>query len=287
MFTIEDLGLGKVDSGVVIKSAFGASAFLGAGTNVGEIPVGGLSFPRLSGLQGFGIGEGEAKIASGLADAITMDARKIQVSTVWTEEVLASKSAIVDAAWNQMPGVVAKTFDEILASLVAKPASWANVPTFGDATLEIGTGADAGVDLDDVKAAVASGDADVFVMTTSMLAYLSRQRIAATGARVFEIVKDSDSKNSGTIDGIAYRTIKSSVAKGVALDSARLFVSLTPFNDPTTGSPYRLKNQGSITDTNGVTHNLTSENKYAVIYEALVGVAFDVTEFPVFAPATV
>lgn len=283
-FTLESLGLGKIDSNIVLQDSVTSSAFLSAGTNVGPIPVGGLSFPRLTSLKAFAVDEGAAKVASGAADFITMDARKIAVAAVWTDEVIASGTAVVDAAWKLMPSEIAKTFDEIEASLVAKPASWSNVPTFGDATMEIGTGADASTDLDDVKAAVATGDADILVLTTSMLAYLNKQRLAS-GTRVFDIVKDG--KNSGTIDGVPYRTIRSNVKKGVALDSTRFFVSITPFLDPETQSPYRVKNAGNITDVNGVEHNLTSENKTAVLYEAMVGVTFDPAEFPVFGPAVV
>lgn len=283
MFNVADLGLDKIDSGIVIQDVNTSSAVLGAGTNVGSIPLGGLSFPRLGALEAFAVEEGEAKTASGEADSITMDARKLAVASVFTEEVMAEKQPVVDAAWKAMPGAVANKVDLIVDGLVAKPAKWTS-DVFGAPTMEIGTGADASVDLDDVRAAVATGDADVFLLTSAMLAYLNKQRFTS-GGRVFEIVKES--KNSGTIDGVSYRVIKSNVAKGVAIDSSRLFVSITPFNDPKTGSPYRIKDAGTITDTNGVTHNLTSENKYAVIYEVHAGVAFDATEFPVFGPAPV
>lgn len=283
MITLEDLGLNKIDSDTVIANAFKYSAVLAAGTDEGPVPIGGKTFSRLRSLTAFGIGEGEAKVGGAAVDSIVMDARKIHSTVIWSEEALTAKQNVVKAAWDRQPGEVAATLDRIVLGLTARPAAWSTVPVFGAPTLEIGTGEDAGVDMDDVLASVVSNANHVLILTSAMLSYLRRQRIGNTGARVFDVVPNDS--NSGTIDGTTYYVVNDNVAKGVAVDRSRLFVSLTPFNDPTTGSPYRVKSAGSIDDTEGRTHNLTSENKFAVIYEDLAGVAFDPEEFPVFAPA--
>lgn len=281
---LSDFGLEKIDSDEVIGRINTASAMLSAGTNVGTVPMGGLSFPRVSGIEAFAVAEGGEKIATGSTDFLVMDNRKLVATTVFTEEAYSAKPRVVDTVWDIQPGAVAKSYDEYTFGLKDKPAEWATTPTFGDATVEVEEGADASVSLDDILASTSGGaGADALIVTSAMLSYLRRQRFAATGARVFEIV--ATSKTEGTIDGMPYFVINSSIAKGAAITRARLFTSLTPFNDPNTGSPYRLKDQGTITDSDDNEHNLTATNKFALMYEAMSGITFDPAEFPVFGVA--
>lgn len=302
--TVNLLGfeLGEVDSQLVESERQKASAFKRAGTRV-NLPLTGTTIKGVTGLQAYGVGEGKTKTASGKSVAAHMGANKSVQVTVETKEAWNYSSTIADAILTAQPTAHATLFDKVILGLAPVPADWKNFVVLKtvaagnqaaqDAayeagtdirTIEIPTGEAATVALDDVEGAVAEGVITAYVLTTAMLAYLKRQRIASTGARAFDIV--ADGVDSGTINGgTPYYTVKSSVPVGVAGDFSKFYFGDFTFEGDT---GYDVKDAGNITDSEGVEHNLTSDNEVALFNEVMQGAqVLNKANFVRFVPATV
>lgn len=264
-FTIEDLALGDIEADVVIGITKKTSAFAKLAQAVALLPDRGLSIPRVTNMRAYGVGEGKQKVASGENDSVKMGSNKLQVSTVLTEELVASKVPVADAVMNQFPFVTARDLDLFVLGVHDKPADWSDFSTAAElATVEIADGTTS--NLDDAYEAVDTGSVTGIMLTTKMLSYLRRQRLAS-GTRVYDITDD-------TIDGIPYATVISSEAVGIVGDFSQAYASVQEFKNVVDGTSYRIKDSGTITDSSGVEHNLTDSNKIAIQYEQIVGSAF-------------
>jgi hypothetical protein len=278
--TLAQLALGAIDQGEVLETSAKTSAFLTLGKRKTAIPAGGEVISNPVGNKAYGIGESGQKIASGKNEPLKMGRNKIQTSTVFTEEAIAQAENVWDVTTDIFPSAIAQAFDEIALGIVDVPAAWTNFGTFKNAAaLPISEGAEASVDFDDARAAVADGVVTGIVLTTSMLQYLKRQRYEATGARVFDI-------SDGMIEGIPYATVASAVKVGVLGNFKHLYASLETFKNPLPPhDSYRIKDAGSITDSDGTVHNLTDSNELAFIAENWAGLTFAAASFAKIVPA--
>lgn len=267
--TVKDLGLHLVDADALVTDVQKTSSVAKAAKDVGDLGVVGLSIPKLSGLTAYGIGEGGQKIASGEASNIEIKANKLVTSTVLTEEAVAGSAALTNAVFEGLPSANATKFDNIVLGVEEVPSAWVGFKSFSSLTNEIvlGAGEAAGVALDDALGLIKDGNATAILLTTSMLSEMRRQRVTNTGQRVFDFV-------DGTIDGIPYYTVSSSEKIAVVGNFNRAFFSITPFEN-IEGSAVRVKDAGNITDSLSVVHNLTDSNKYALIYEDMVGFNYE------------
>lgn len=275
------LEIGELYGPEVLKEAQVSSAANSLAKPVGPLGIAGLRFSKLSGGQAYGIGEGGKKVASGVAESVVVKPNKIHRTQVLTEEAIAGSPQLWTAVKETAPSDVAKAFDSYVLGLTALPDDWAGFRSFSELTneVEVPAGADAAVALDDAVARVKDGAANGLLITSAMLAYLRRQRIGATGARVFDITADQ-------LEGINYKVVNSSERVAVAgnfQDAA--WSAIDEFTSPVTGEAFRVKDSGEITDSLGVVHNLTDSNKYALIYEVLGGFNFDDDFFTRLVPA--
>lgn len=276
--TLESLELGAVDSGAIIETSQEGSAFYKLGKKVVGLGPTGQVFHNLTGQKAFGIGEGGKKVASGKAVPVKINPNKIQTSSVFTEEMIVQKPAVADALFNSAPVAVSVCFDDIIAGVAPVPAAWTNFATLSTAAEKtIGVGEAASVDFDDAVGSLVGGVYNGMVVSSSMLSYMRRQRNSRDG-RVFEITAD-------TIDGLPYAVFNSTTKVGFVGDFRHLLVSLETFVSPVSNTAYRLGTEGSITDTDGTTHNLLEENKTAVIYEVWAGAAAVLSSFVKLVPA--
>ena len=270
---IKSLGLGAVDSGAVIQGIIKNSAFMALGREI-NIPEGGASVTLLSDIEGQGVGEGEAKVASGSVTGVPVARNKFHATVVETEEAYrvdpetGENRFLTEAIWTELPSAIAKKFDLYVAGIATLPALFSNFGTFaGVQEAEIAEGNAASASFDEAQGLLSEGVVNGVVLSTTMLNYLKRQRIT-TGVRAFEISGDWA---SGTIEGFPYVTFISSQKVGFVGNWNNYVYGNAPFVSPITGSAYRVKDSGSISDRNGVTHNLTSENKVALQYETFGG----------------
>lgn len=279
-----DLNLGEVKSEVILADTIKNSAFLSVGTDVGTLPATGYAIPTISDIEAFGLGEGEKKIASGTVGTLLMRPNKLQASVVATEEMVAAVTPLITAVWKQFPNAEVKLFDTVVAGVAPKPASWDGISTFHDAVpVEISTGEDATVDYDDALALAKDSVVNFVVLTTAMEGYMRRQRVGQTGARAFDFWSMDGVKY---LNGVEYKTIVSTEARGIAGDRERLFVSLVPFPSVLTGEEYRIKDSGTWEDITGTVHNL-NDNKIALVHESMASAGFNPNDFVVFEPAAV
>lgn len=266
--TLHGYDLGAVDTGVIITDISKASAFQRAGREI-TLARTGSAVKTISDVTSYGVGEGGAKTASGNSASVKVGANKFAAVIVRTDEEWQAdgEELIADALYSDAVSAHAKAFDAMVAGLTAVPAAFDNFGTLAAATeVEIDTDADASVSLDDAFAAVANGNGNAIVLTTSMLAYLRRQRVAATGQRAIDIIGNND---SGVIEGVPYFTIVSTTPVGFVGDFSNRYVwgARNLFETDT----IRVKDSGTISDSDGEEHNLTSENKTALFHELLQG----------------
>lgn len=263
--TLESLGLGPIDSGIIRTAATTIDAFRALGREI-SVPAWGTVVSSLSGMSAQGVGEGGKKTASGSISAIPVGSNKIQSTVVLTEEAWRNLTSVEEAIFESFPNVIAKQTTAYTGGFDALPAGWANYGVFsgaGFATQTIGTDEAASIDFDDALANIMGTPS--IAISTSMLAYMKRQRNSISGARVFEI-------DGETIDGFAYKTFASATKKMIIGDFNDYVYASTPL-PAANGDLFRFYDQGEITDSNGVKHNLTDENKYAARYEELTSSA--------------
>lgn len=265
MISIESFDLGEIDSGVILTDVTKQSAFQRAGQRITISPTGSV-VKSISNVTSYGVAEGEKKTASGEGSSVVIGNNKFAAVVVETLEAWEYDNALYEAIGEQMPSAHAKAFDAMVAGLTVVPAKFQNFATLASAQeVEVETGADASVSIDDAFSLVKDGSGDAYVLTTAMLQYLKRQRIAATGARVFDIEGDN---NEGVIDGVPYYTITSSTKVGWVGNFADRYLWGTT---GVTSRPFWMKDAGNITDSKGVEHNLTDQNKLAVFGEIFQG----------------
>lgn len=278
MITIEDLELGALPSGLLEKTRVEASAFLSLGTQLPDLPLHGTTIDGVGDIESYVISEGGQKIMSGVQSVTHIRPYKFVAGTILTEEAFITAAHIRDAITKKQPEAHARKLDAILLGLVPVPADFENFPTFAAAeVVEISEGVDAGVDLDDALGAIRNGSATGAVFTTAMESYLRRQRVGATGARVFDMT-------GNTIEGIPYRTVTSTVKKGIVGDFENFYWGTHELGD---AFAHKIKDAGNITDNNGVVHNLTDSNKIALVNELYQGVAFtNIANYVTIVPAT-
>lgn len=287
MLTLSELGIGPIDAGAIVSSDKGHNPFKALGRKI-YLPLQGASVTALGGLQAQGVGEGEAKKTSGTASAVIVGANKMQVSVVETYEFFkhAAATNVPELIFNEFPKAIATQTALITAGIAPVPAGWSNYANFGTAItteVEVAAGEAASVDLDDAFAGVASGVVTGMVLSTSMLAYLKRQRNSKTGTRVFEVDGDT---TTGFLDGVRYETFVSATAVGYVGNFDNFVYGEEAFTNPITGDAFIIHTAGNETDFNGVVHNLNAENKVALRYEQIVGSGIaDVDSFVKIVPA--
>jgi hypothetical protein len=266
IISVADLKLGTIDSNLLEKSRVDVSAFQRAGTKLTSLPLGGVTIGSLSDIESFGVGEGGKKLASGTAGAWIVKPNKFVSTVVETEEVFRTAENLVQAILTKQPQAHARKFDLYVAGLVALPPEFSHFATLEAAQeVEISTGVEASTDMDDAHAAVLNGNVTAYVLTTTMKAYLHRQRVGTTGARVFEIIGDS---KSGTIDGVPYFCIAHTAKVGFLGDFDNYYWGVNGISDE---FMYKIHTAGNQTDVNGIVHNLNEENKVALVNELLQG----------------
>lgn len=276
-FTVENLNLGSFDSEKIISETISTSGFAKLSAAVAVLPAHGTSITVTGGYKATGIGEGGQKVASGTNSSVKMGANKLQVSAVVTEEFLATKAAVANTVLKQFPSVTARDYDRIVLGLDPVPADWDNFSTAASLeTVEVIAGGES--NLDDATDEVANGNITGILLTSKMLSYLRRQR-NTLGTRVYDITDE-------TIDGVPYAKVNGSEAVGIIGDFSQAYGAIQEFKNVTDGTSYRIKDAGTITDMSGVEHNLTDSNKYAFIYEQIVGSAFTADNLVRIVPAT-
>ena len=107
-FEFKDLGLGEIDSGVIITESVKQNPFARLGRELEYLPLQGTVVTAVSGIEAQGVGEGESKKASGEAEGVNIEANKIQVTTIHTEEFIAYKEGFAEVIFEQFPSAIAK-----------------------------------------------------------------------------------------------------------------------------------------------------------------------------------
>jgi hypothetical protein len=277
-----DLNLGEIDSDQILTDTTHAGAFISFGDNIGAVPAAGFVIPTLTGIVATGLGEGKKKLSSGKIETLVMRPNKVQASVVATEEMIAAKTQIVKAIWEKFPSAEVKLVENVILGTTPKPVDWSGISTFADnVPMTIAAGVEGKVDLDDAIAGTKDSVTNFAVLSTAMEAYLQRQYIGSTGQPAHLFTKDNGTKY---LNGIEYKTIVSTTARGVFGDRDRLFVSLTSFPSPITGEEYRVKDSGTWEDQDGTVHNL-NDNKIALVHESMAAAGFNPLDFTVIVPA--
>jgi hypothetical protein len=280
--SIESLQLSALQGTVLEKTRVESSAFQQVGTNIGTLPLQGTSIEGIANIQSKGVKEGGEKTASGIAKSVKMGAEKFVSTAVMTQEAFLTQERVVKAVWEKQPQAHGVAYDLYIAGIEELPEHFANFVTLGDAQVqEISTGVEGLTDMDDARAKVLNGKADKHVYSTAFLAYLKRQRNANTGVPIHNIEGDT---RSGTIDGETYRTFVSTVPVGFVGDFDNFYWGVNGVADE---FMYQLKDAGTIKDSGtGVEHNLTSQNKVALMNELFQGAqVVDKTNFVKLVPA--
>lgn len=268
--TIEDLQLGAIPTGLLEKTRVDASAFQFIGTQLPTLPLHGATIDGVGDVESYGVEEGGQKIASGVQSVTHIGAGKFVAACVLTEEAFITAAHIRDALTKKQPEAHARKFDLIVAGLAPVPAGFSNFHTLKDVqSATISEGVEAGADLDDALSLVANGNVTGAVLTTAMLSYMRRQRIGATGARVYDI--QMTGQQTGVIEGIKFALISSTVKLGYFGDFSNFYWGTHVLDAQ---FAFKVKDAGNITDGNGVVHNLTDSNKVALISEIFQGAAF-------------
>lgn len=264
IITLAGYDLGAVDSGVLLTETSKASAFQRAGRRITLNPTGN-AIKSVAGITSYGVGEGKAKTASGTGSKVVVGNNKFAVVTVETIEAWNYDGRVAEAVFDFAPTAHAKAFDAMVAGFAPVPVEFSNFASLSEAQeVEVGLGADASISLDDAAGVITDGSVTAYVLTTAMLAYLKRQRLNS-GTRVLDV---EGNNVEGTIDGIPYYTITSSELVGYAGNFAeRYFWGTADVLSPT----FFVKDAGTISDSDGVEHNLTSENKLALFHEIFQG----------------
>lgn len=287
-FEFKDLGLGEIDSGIIVTESEKLDPFKRLGRELGYLPLQGAVVTSLSGIEAQGLGEGESKRSSGSAAGVKIGSNKIQVSTIHTEEFFAHREGLVEVIFEQFPSAIAKKSALYTAGLATLPTEWNNYGTFADSAIAaqtIGTGEESSVDFDDALALLADGVVNGAVFSTAMLSYLKRQRNSVSGTRVFDVEGDY---NGGTIDGIRYETFTSQTALGFVGNFDNYVYGAQVFASPITGESFKIITSGTEKDWNGVDVNLNNEDRIALRYEQLIGSAIaDTDSFVKITPAVV
>lgn len=270
---LADYGIDAVDSGEIRAERIAKSAFLRAGREI-PLPLTGTVIRTISNIKAFGVGEGKAKTASGTNSSFKILPNKSVTAQVLTDEALKFDSNVANVIYEQQPSAHAKAVDAWISGLEAVPADFVGFGTLAAAQeVEVGAGLAAQADLDEAEALVAENGITAYVGTSTMLSYLRRQTVPATGNRVVEVLAaPAGSDFDALVNGTPWYTIKSPVAVAFAGDFSKLNYGEVAL---TQEEANQVKNQGEITDSTGQKHNLTSENKTVFINEAFYGVGVE------------
>lgn len=267
--TLESLDLHVIDSGDYLQEEIKRSKLAELAKNYGPIDPTGTSVGTVSGVVAYGVGEGKAKTTSGTTGRIVLKPNKLVSAVVLTEEVVAGSPRLESALWDEMVSSQGKGFDDFGIGTKAKPADWGdNFKSLSEVVneVEIGAGQDAVDDLLDAENSVRDAEINAYLVSSGMLSHLRKQRNAA-GFPLFDI-------SNGEINGVPYVKYASVEPVLYAANWNRVWFSFENFADRD-GNVFRVVNQGSIDDADGTTHNLTAENKYAIIKEDMVALAYD------------
>ena len=276
---LSDFDFGAIDSGLVLAEQLKNSAFQKLGNRV-ALPRVGTVVTGVTGVTSELVAEGGTKPVSGTGIEAKIGSNKFASIVVQTQEAWEYSSQIATTILETQPKAHATAFDQYIAGLVAIPGTFSNFVNLGATTntQSIDAGVDASVDFDDAIALVASGEATGVALSTAMLSYLRRQRVGVTGVRVFDIEGDN---NEGTIDGIPYAIFRSSTAVGFVGDFSRFSWG----SDEEVFS--RIAQDGIVIDDASVSHNLTQDNKIALINEIHQGAnVLNLDDFVKISPVT-
>lgn len=276
---LSDFDFGAIDSGLIFAEQLKNSAFQKLGNKV-ALPRTGTIITGVTGVKSELVAEGGTKPVSGTGTSTKIGSNKFASIVVQTTEAWEYSSQIATTVLETQPKAHATAFDQYIAGLVAIPGTFSNFVNLGATakTQAIQAGVDAGVDLDDAVAQVASGEATGVALSTAMLSYLRRQRVGTTGVRVFDVEGDN---NEGTIDGIPYAIFRSNVQVGFVGDFSRFSWG----SDETLSQ--RVAIDGIVVDDASVSHNLTQDNKVALISEIHQGAnVLDLNDFVKITPAS-
>jgi len=270
MVTSSELGVSELDTTPILASTKEASAFMALGVEKPVkkgITVETFDFPTIS--SNLFVGEGVAAVAD--ASALT----KIQAKTVKqvftivvTEESEEVLSSLASSFENAGKSHFARSYDRA----VSGEFNLAN-PLFSQMTLINGV---AEVPLDETAAVASLVTAKTKVAQTGYLPTAWVLSIAMVG--ILESQVDLDGRQlfpnaSESLLGLPVKTFASAQPIGIIGDWNRMMYSQTM--EPR----IERKNMGSIVDSNGVTHNLTSEGKTAYMLTGYYSSAADLSTF--------
>lgn len=260
----KDFNFGPVNSGEVAQTRIKASAFFRLGKKI-SLPPQGAVVTGVTGITSRLTKEGTKKPVNGKSTSVKIGSNKFASIVVETKEAADFNENLTNYIYEVQPAAHGEAADRLIAGLDSLPVGvtdFVQLQGSGINEVYMREGADAAVDLDDAIAAVESGQATGIALSSAMLSYIRRQRIGATGARTFEVVGDND---NGTIDGLPYATFKSSTPIAFVGDFDRFYYGAdeNAFN--------RIAEDGIVDDDDDITHNLTTENKIAIINEVWQG----------------
>lgn len=249
--------LAAIDTNIITGNPVLGSAFLRAGTNK-VTSKGGFTYTSFTGLKGQGLKEGGVKVASGSGSTKKSIPEKLVVSTVWTDETIMFLNSIFEAVTQASPKANGVAFDRIVLGVDAKPAEWTAFDTFTGVTeVEVQT-------LTEFNSTLSSIPTTAMVGTRAYLGYL-RSEVNGLGMPAYNIVGGFGKEQDAEVNGIPYFILDKAVSTGsfaIAGDFTSYYVAKLLANDLV-----KVKDAGNITDVDGVTHNLTAENKTAVMVE--------------------
>lgn len=284
--TLAEQQLPAVDTGVIHGITEKGSAFQTLGTQI-PLSATGAYIRSLENIKSFGVGEGQDKTASGTARSLVIGNNKFVAVVVLSDEAARENPRIAEAIFKRIPTAHADSFDGMASGEIAIPVGFYNFGTLADApVVPIGVGGEASVDFDDAEGEI--GLATGLAATPRFISYLKRQRTAqGMKALDIDITRNLETGvREGTVNGIPFQLINSTGQYAYIGDfKANYFWGVA---DVEGGENFYMRNQGNITDVDGVEHNLTGQNKRALFGASFYGSGVtDVNAFRKLVPATV
>lgn len=284
------IGLSVIASDAIAQPIAETSAFMALGA---EIPASVHSrlITSVSGIQSTQVGEGQLKKSSGASSVKRVKGNKFQASVVLTEEAILSDlgATVANAIGTAFPTAHAKAIDATIFGTQTINPAFEHFGTFTGAGTELDLDADGVAAFD---AILEAGNGNVTALALTRKAYNGLRKLRnVNGVRSLEWTGDA---KAGTVEGIPY-----AVAAGitgddgliVAGDFANFYQSgVSQFGAMGSENGVRWVEYGNWTDVNDTVHNLSGENKVALVSEVLAASAIvDATAFTKFtlAAATV
>ena len=256
LVTTKTLELSPEDQGEILARVSRRSAFQAAGTYT-ETKHRGKVVRSVGSIESAWVDEGEDKpVLDNPVRNFKLVPKKQAFIFVQTEEAAAESPEVVEAITKSAPGVFAKTLDRTAAGVAGYSAE--EIEALGEAGGTVELGGYSGV-AEAFATATAAGEDVQWVISSSLRAAIIRSATESQASNT--LVQELLTQN--TLFGAPVHVFSSTEAVGYVGD----FANLTRWSIVGNELTVRTETSGNVTDSFGVTHNLTQQNKEATFVE--------------------